>query len=83
RGENMLRDLRIRNVGGGATVGIRVTVNDVEMTQTETYLGRDATTTVPIGVYGGDPDVMIYTVTVTTPEKPLHPVTDERRVRVD
>ncbi len=83
RGENTLRDLRIHNAGGGATVGIRVTVNDVEMTQTETYLGRDATTTVPIGIYGGDPDTMTYAVTVTTPEKPLQPVTAERRVRVD
>jgi len=52
-GENELCEVAVTAVGGGARVGIRVTVNDVEMTATTTYL--DGETTVPVGVFGPRP----------------------------
>ncbi len=82
-GENELREVIITNNGGGATVGVRVTVNDVTMTETETYLGREKQTTVPVGVYGGEPSTLQFSITVVTPTLPLRPVTVERTVTVD
>ncbi len=80
RGENAMAEVTVRNGGDGEPAGIRVTVNDVEMTAETRYLG---TTTVPVGVFGGDAETLTYEVEVTFPELPLPPVTDARTVRVE
>ncbi|MEF8842706.1 MAG: DEAD/DEAH box helicase [Haloarculaceae archaeon] len=79
RGENEMREVGVRSVGGGARAGVRVTVNDVEMTGTTAYLGETA---VPVGVFGADHAELTYAVEVTFPELPLPPVRRERVVRV-
>ncbi|WP_158058487.1 DEAD/DEAH box helicase [Halorussus halophilus] len=81
QGENDMREVVVRNAGDGRTVGIRVTVNGVEMTETTTYL--DGETTVPVGVFGGTDDEMEYTVEVVFPDLPLVPTTDSRTVQVE
>ncbi|WP_128477010.1 DEAD/DEAH box helicase [Halorussus pelagicus] len=80
-GENDMREVTVRNAGDGTQVGIRVTVNGVEMTETTTYL--DGSATVPVGVFGGTDDEMEYVVRVSFPDLPLLPVTDSRTVRVE
>ena len=57
-----------------------VTVNGVEMTAQTSYLG---TTTLPVGVFGGDAETLTFEVEVTFPELPLLPVTDVRSVDVE
>ncbi|MFB6113466.1 MAG: DEAD/DEAH box helicase [Halodesulfurarchaeum sp.] len=79
-GENDLREVSITNDGGGARVGLRVTVNGVEMTRSTRYLNGE--TTVPVGVFGADDDELTYSITVTFPELPLRPVSETRTVRV-
>ncbi|MFC6939869.1 DEAD/DEAH box helicase [Salinirubellus sp. GCM10025818] len=79
RGENEMCEVDVRNAGGGASAGVRVTVNDVEMNTTSAYLGE---ATVPVGVFGADPDELTYAVEVTFPDLPLPPVREERVVRV-
>jgi len=80
-GENDLREVAVRNVGGGAHVGLRVTVNDVEMSTEETYL--DGETTVPVGVFGTPTaDELSFDVEVTFPDLPLMPVRASRTVRI-
>ncbi|USZ71046.1 DEAD/DEAH box helicase [Natronosalvus halobius] len=79
-GENTVQEVRIRNVGEPARAGIRVTVNDVEMTSTSTYL-RDSET-VPVGVFGANADELEYTVSVAFPEEPLRPLEERRTVEV-
>ena len=79
-GANRLCEVTVRNDGGGASVGIRVTVNDVEMTTTETYLSDS--TTVPVGVFGADADELEFVVEVTFPDEPLHPVRATRTVGI-
>jgi hypothetical protein len=78
-GENAMGEVTVRNRGDGAPAGVRVTVNGVEMSAATRYLG---TTTVPVGVFGGDAEELTYRVTVAFPELPMAPVTDERVVRV-
>ena len=80
-GENEMCELTVRNLGGGARVGIRVTVNGTEMTATETYLGDSET--VPAPVFGADEDELRFVVEVTFPELPLSPVREDRTVRVE
>ncbi|WIV68325.1 DEAD/DEAH box helicase [Natrialbaceae archaeon AArc-T1-2] len=80
-GESDVHEVTIRNVGEPAQVGIRVTVNGVEMTSTSTYL-RDSET-VPVGVFGADEDILEFTVSVVTPEEPLVPVVETRTVDVE
>ncbi|MFC4540530.1 DEAD/DEAH box helicase [Halosolutus amylolyticus] len=80
-GENEVREVTVKNVGEAARAGIRVTVNGVEMTSTNTYL-RD-TETVPVGVFGADADVLEFTVNVAFPEEPLVPIAETRTVRVE
>jgi replicative superfamily II helicase len=80
KGTNEMCEVTVRNVGGGARAGLRVTVNDVEMTTKTCYLS-DATT-VPVGVFGGAADEMVFTVEVTFPELPLAPVRESRTVTV-
>jgi replicative superfamily II helicase len=79
-GENDMREVRVRNVGGDARAGLRVTVNDVEMTTKNRYLGE---ATLPVGVFGGNADVLEYAIEVAFPELPLHPVVETRSVRVE
>ena len=79
-GENEVCEVTVRNVGEPARAGIRVTVNEVEMTSTNTYL-RDAET-VPVGVFGADADVLEFTVSVAFPEEPLVPVEATQTVKV-
>jgi len=79
-GERDLREVLVRNDGGGARAGIRVTVNGVEMTTADCYLGQR---TVPVAVFGGDTDRLTFTVEVAYPELPIPPVTDTRTVRVE
>ncbi|WP_247003074.1 DEAD/DEAH box helicase [Halosolutus gelatinilyticus] len=79
-GENEVREVTVRNVGEPSRAGIRVTVNGVEMTGTNTYL-RDADT-VPVGVFGADADELEFAVSVAFPEEPLVPIEETRTVRV-
>ncbi|WP_435552971.1 DEAD/DEAH box helicase [Natrinema sp. CGMCC1.2065] len=79
-GENEVCDVTVRNVGEPARAGIRVTVNGVEMTSSNTYL-RDAET-VPVGVFGADAEELEFTVSVAFPEEPLVPITASRTVDV-
>ncbi len=78
-GENDLREVTIQTTAGSARASIAVTVNDVSMTDTTTYLGE---TTVPVGVFGGDVETLEYTITVSFPELPLVPVVESKEVRV-
>lgn len=79
RGENELCEVGVASTAGGGRAAIRVTVNGVEMTRTDTYLGS---TTVPVGVFGGAAEELTYTVEVVFPDLPLSPVTESRSVRV-
>ena len=80
-GENEMREVTVRNTGGGARAGVRVTVNGTEMTETTTYLS-DAET-LPAPVFGADADELEFTVEVVYPELPLLPVRESRTVRVE
>ena len=80
-GENELCEVAVTATGGGARVGIRVTVNEVEMTATTTYL--DGETTVPVGVFGPpDADILTFVVEVVFPDLPVMPIRAERQVQV-
>ncbi|TYL39433.1 DEAD/DEAH box helicase [Natronococcus pandeyae] len=79
-GENDVCEVTVRNVGEPARAGIRVTVNGVEMTSTNSYL-RD-TETVPVGVFGADADELEFAVRVVFPEEPLVPLEERRTVDV-
>ncbi|WP_129114032.1 DEAD/DEAH box helicase [Halegenticoccus tardaugens] len=80
RGESEMREVTVRNVGGGARAGVRVTVNDVEMSEKTTYLsGR---TTVPVGVFGAQEE-LTFAVEVVFPDLPLAPVVESRTVVVE
>jgi replicative superfamily II helicase len=79
-GESEMCEVRVRNAGGDANGGVRVTVNDVEMSSTTTYLGE---TTLPVGVFGGNFDELEFAVRVTFPDLPIHPVVETRIVTVE
>ena len=79
QGENSMEEVRVRNVSGGARAGIRVTVNGIEMSSTDCYLGER---TVPVGVFGGDAEELTFTVEISFPALPLAPVTDSRTVDI-
>jgi replicative superfamily II helicase len=80
RGENELCEVTIENGGDGARAGIRVSVNDTEMTATSSFLGTE---TVPAPVFGGEPDTLKFTVEIVFPDLPLAPVIETRTVWVD
>jgi len=81
-GANELCEVTVRNRGGGAGAGVRVTVNGVEMNEKTLYL--DGESTVPVGVFGTpDADELEFVVEVTFPELPLLPVRASRTVRVE
>jgi replicative superfamily II helicase len=79
-GDSRMCEVRVRNEGGGARVGVRVTVNGVEMHAKETYLSD--VTTVPVGVFGADADELDFRVEVSFVELPIRPFVAERTVRV-
>ena len=80
-GENALVEVGIENHGGGERLGVRVTVNGVEMHKKTAYVTGE--TTVPIAVFGSPAaDELEYTVEVTFPQTPLLPVRSSRRVVV-
>lgn len=79
-GENEVCEVTVRNVGEPARAGIRVTVNGVEMTSTNTYLRNEET--VPVGVFGADTDALEFTVSVAFAETPLLPIESSRTVDV-
>ncbi|WP_148413927.1 DEAD/DEAH box helicase [Haloferax sp. KTX1] len=81
RGESDMHDIRVRNDGGGGSVGIRVTVNDVEMSAKTCYLSDEVT--VPVGVFGATDDELEFVVEVTFPDLPLLPIRASRTVRVE
>lgn len=78
-GENEICEVEIESTAGGANAAVRVTVNEVEMTETETFLGS---TTVPVGVFGGNAEELTYSIEVVFPDLPLQPVVESRSVRV-
>jgi replicative superfamily II helicase len=79
RGENAMHEVTVRNVGGDARAGLRVTVNGVEMTARDRYLGE---ADLPVAVFGGDTDELEFAVEVAFPDLPLHPVVETRTVDV-
>ncbi|WP_232703493.1 DEAD/DEAH box helicase [Halobacterium wangiae] len=80
-GANEMCEVVVRNGGGGAAAGVRVTVNDVAMTERSGYL--DDALRAPVGVFGANADVLEFEVTVSFSELPLLPVTDTRTVRIE
>ncbi|MFB6120936.1 MAG: DEAD/DEAH box helicase [Halobacteriaceae archaeon] len=79
-GESDFREVTVVNDGGGVNAAVRVTVNGVEMTTTETYLADRVT--VPVGVFGADADSLDICVEVVFPEIPVCPASEERTVDV-
>jgi hypothetical protein len=80
KGANDMREVTIRNRGGAARVGLRVTVNGVEMSQKTMYLSDQ--TTVPVAVFGAQ-DELEFRIEATFPELPLAPVYESRPVVVE
>ncbi|MFC4359594.1 DEAD/DEAH box helicase [Halobium salinum] len=79
-GANDMREVTVRTTAGNARVGIRVTVNGVEMHTKSTYLSDS--TTVPVGVFGAQ-DELEFTVEVSFPDLPLLPHVESRTVVVE
>ena len=80
-GDNAMREVTVRNAGGGTRVGLRVTANGVTMHEKRLYL--DGETTVPVAVFGSpDEDALEYAVEVVFPDEPLPPHRETRTVRV-
>ncbi|WP_136592482.1 DEAD/DEAH box helicase [Salinigranum halophilum] len=80
RGTSTVQQVGVTNTGGSARTGVRVTVNDVEMTTKTTYLSDS--TRVPVGVFGATDDELTFRVEVSFPDLPLLPVHEERVVSV-
>ena len=74
-----MHEITVETTAGDARAGLVVTVNGVEMTAKDTYLGQ---TTLPVGVFGGNADELTFTVSVAFPDLPLPPVVRSRTVRV-
>ena len=79
-GENETAEVSVTNAGSGDPAGLRLTVNGVEMSAQTRYLGE---TTLPVGVFGGDAEELVYEIEITFPERPIRPITDSRTVRVE
>ena len=78
-GDRVIGEVAIRNQGGGATAGVRATVNGIEMTASDTYLGE---TSVPVAA-AADGDDLAFEIEVAFPGLPVHPVVEKRTVRVE
>jgi replicative superfamily II helicase len=79
RGERALHEVTVRTTAGDARAGLRVTVNGVEMTEKDSYLGA---TELPVAVFGGDADRLELAVRVAFPALPLPPSVHTRTVDV-
>jgi hypothetical protein len=80
-GDHREVSVTVSNRGGGARLGVRLTVNGVEMTGKTAYVTDE--TALPAVVFGApDRDELEFRVEVTTPDLPLLPVTESRTVRV-
>jgi replicative superfamily II helicase len=80
-GDHREVSVTVSNRGGGARLGVRLTVNGVEMTGKTAYVTGE--TSLPAVVFGApDEDELEFRVEVTTPDLPLLPVTESRTVRV-
>jgi CBS domain-containing protein len=79
-GERDMREVTVRNVGGGARAGVALSVNGRPMTADETYLGE---CTLPVACFGADTDELELVVRLAFPELPLQPIESRATVRVD
>ena len=79
RGEREMQEITVRTTAGDARAGLTVTVNGVEMTAKDTYLGQ---TTLPVGVFGGAAEELEFAVRAVFPALSLAPVVRSRTVRV-
>ncbi|PSP74910.1 DEAD/DEAH box helicase [Halobacteriales archaeon QS_1_68_20] len=77
-GDRVIGEVTVRNRGDGESAGVRATVNGVEMTESDAYLGE---VTVPVAAAAADED-LTFAVEVSFPELPMHPVVEERTVTV-
>ena len=77
--ERVIAEVTVRNRGDGVQAGVRATVNGVEMTASDSYLGE---TTFPVAAAANGDD-LTFEVEVVFPDLPLHPVVNERTVLVD
>ena len=81
-GDNDVREVTVRNEGGPARAGVRVTANDTEMHEKTLYF--DGETTVPVAVFGSpQAETVSYAVEVVYPDLPLRPQRDSRTVGID
>ncbi len=80
-GDNDVREVTVRNEGGAARAGVRVTANGTEMHEKTCYF--DGETTVPLAVFGApQAETVTYAVEVVYPELPLCPQRESRTVTV-
>ncbi|MFB6243674.1 MAG: DEAD/DEAH box helicase [Halobaculum sp.] len=80
-GSKELCEVTVRNEGGAARAGVRVTANGNEMHQKTLYF--DGETTVPVVVFGTPKaDSVEYTVEVVYPDEPLLPQRESRTVEI-
>jgi replicative superfamily II helicase len=80
-GSKELCEVTVRNEGGAARAGVRVTANGNEMHQKTLYF--DGETTVPVVVFGTpEADSVEYTVEVVYPDEPLLPQRESRTVEI-
>ncbi len=80
-GDNDVREVTVRNEGGAARAGVRVTANGTEMHEKTCYF--DGETTVPLAVFGApQAETVAYAVEVVYPELPLCPQRESRTVTV-
>ncbi len=80
-GSKELCEVTVRNEGGAARAGVRVTANGNEMHQKTLYF--DGETTVPVVVFGTPKaDNVEYTVEVVYPDEPLLPQRESRTVEI-
>ncbi|MFB6218175.1 MAG: DEAD/DEAH box helicase, partial [Halobacteriaceae archaeon] len=78
-GGTVVEEVTVRNEGGGARAGVRVTVNGVEATRREAYLGDE----MEVLVAADAAEDLEFTVEVAFPEYPLAPVVETRTVLVE
>ena len=79
RGERSMHTVTVRTTAGAARAGLRVTVNGVEMTAKDSYLGA---TELPVALFGSDTDRLALAVRVAFPDLPLPPSVHTRTVTV-
>ena len=78
-GERSIHEVTVRTAAGAARAGLRVTVNGVEMTAKDSYLGA---TELPVALFGSDTDRLELAVRVAFPDLPLPPSVHTRTVTV-